>query len=448
MDLKIVLTLRMVGVAIISLLLMSVFFVAHSNHQSRQTNIGTAEKVGSQLEMQLLKIRAGIDLSYHYPDLYPLIDGAAAIGSCIHILGEDQQVLAGECWGRTGRTAPEWFASLYTKVFENNQPITRPIRLEGHPKGSVMITPDMATTIVQAWDDTGRSLSMSAATLLLLCTLAYWAIASALHPTKQILSGLGRLADGDFSTRLPPFRLIELERISQVFNQMAANLETTTKERTELASRLVSAQEEERRHLARELHDEFGQNLAAINALASSIRQSTNSTQPELAAEAHSITNIVMAMMETMRTTQERLRPFELDELGLPDAIRSLAEEWNRRLKGQMQFVCDIDDRCTDLPMPLCVNLYRIAQECVTNAIKHSQATHVMLSLKILSSEHAVKLKITDNGTTQDSRQTHKESAGVIGMNERAMALGGQLKVAKASPTGTTVWCQIPIGTA
>ena len=133
--------------------------------------------------------------------------------------------------------------------------------------------------------------------------LQYVAIGRALRPTKDILAGLDRLTRGDLSCRLPDFRLIELQRISEVFNTLAASLDRTTRERTALAARLVDGQEQERRHLARELHDELAQNLSAISAAAASIKATAEAECPALLPEASSLAQTSMAVMRSLRTT-------------------------------------------------------------------------------------------------------------------------------------------------
>ena len=115
-------------------------------------------------------------------------------------------------------------------------------------------------------------LGLSAATIGALGILVYFVVERALRPTRDVVSGLNRLAAGDLKCRLPPFRLAEMQRISDVFNDLANTLEVATSERADLARRLVEAREQERRHLARVLHDELAQSLSAMSATAASIK--------------------------------------------------------------------------------------------------------------------------------------------------------------------------------
>ena len=125
-------------------------------------------------------------------------------------------------------------------------------------------------------------LGLTALVIGAICILQYGAMSRVLRPTKDILAGLDRLARGDLSSRLPRFQLIELQRISEAFNTLAANLERTTREKKELAAKLVDQQEQERLDLARDLHDELAQSLTAMSAVAASIKATAESECPAL----------------------------------------------------------------------------------------------------------------------------------------------------------------------
>src|SRR5258708_26763243 len=164
-----------------------------------------------------------------------------------------------------------------------------------------------------------------------LCVLVYAALADALPPARAIRAGLERLAAGDLSARLPSFDLAELSAVGNVFNQLAGRRETTLEERKALTQRLIVVQDEERQHLARELHDEFGQCLAAISAVAASAGQTARQECPALLSECQSIARTAAHMMDALRGALLRLRPPDIDELGLAASLEGLVAGWNRR---------------------------------------------------------------------------------------------------------------------
>ena len=124
---------------------------------------------------------------------------------------------------------------------------------------------------------------------------------------------------------MPHFRLIELQRISEAFNTLAANLERTTREKMQLAAKLVDHQEQERLDLARDLHDELAQSLSAMNAVAASIKATAENECPALVPDARNLSQTSMAVMRALRTTLRTLRPPEIDDFGLAASLAVLA---------------------------------------------------------------------------------------------------------------------------
>src|SRR5262249_27175732 len=191
--------------------------------------------------------------------------------------------------------------------------VVRPVSYRDKPYGSVVVTTEHAAVVAAIWKEVSGMLGLTGLVIGAICVLQYGAISRALRPTKDILAGLDRLARGDLSCRLPNFRLIELQRISEVFNNLAASLDRTTREKTELAAKLVDNQEQERLDLARDLHDELAQSLSAMSAVAASIKATAETECPALVPEANNLSQTSMAMMRSLRTTLETLRPPEID---------------------------------------------------------------------------------------------------------------------------------------
>ena len=160
-------------------------------------------------------------------------------------------------------------------------------------------------------------------------------LARALRPTRAIGAGLNQLAANDLSARLPRFDLAELSAISGVFNTLAERLQTTLAERNALTRKLIEVQDEERRHLARELHDEFGQSLSAIAAQAAAAAHTAERECPPLYEECRGISRTTAHMMETLRGALVRLRPPDVEELGLTLSLESLVASWNGFEKGR-----------------------------------------------------------------------------------------------------------------
>jgi signal transduction histidine kinase len=213
-----------------------------------------------------------------------------------------------------------------------------------------VVSIDRQSLIGQSWRETSRLVTVMAVVLSALCVLVYAALAQALRPTRVIRAGLERLAAGDLTARLPPFDLAELSAVGSVFNHLAGSLQTTLAERNALTRRLIAVQDEERQHLARELHDEFGQCLAAIGAVAASAGLTARQQCPALISECQSIARTAAHMMDALRGALLRLRPPDVDELGLAASLEGLVAGWNARCGGRTHFSIELSGEFDVLP--------------------------------------------------------------------------------------------------
>lgn len=318
-------------------------------------------------------------------------------------------------------------------------------------RGEAVASIDWQSLAGQSWRETSRLVTVMAAVLLGLCILVYAALARALRPTRVIRAGLAHLAAGDLSARLPSFDLAELSAVGHVFNDLASTLQTTLVERNALTRRLIAVQDEERQHLARELHDEFGQCLAAIAAVAASVGHTARQQCPALIPECLSIARTAAHMMDALRGALLRLRPPDVDQLGLAASLEGLVAGWNTRCGGHTRFAIALSGDFDALPPDFSASLYRIAQEAITNAAKHAQASQVTLRLCMQEAVGAgartqIELTVGDDGKA-DADLAAGSGMGLLGMRERIMALGGQLSMENAHP-GLTLRAQIPLPAA
>ena len=269
---------------------------------------------------------------------------------------------------------------------------------------------DPVTQIGQSWREASRLLSIMAVALAGLCLAVYAALARALRPTLSIQAGLKQLAANDLSARLPRFDLAELSAISEVFNTLAQRLQAALAERNALTRKLIEVQDEERRHLARELHDEFGQSLSAIAAQAAAAAHTAERESPTLREECRGISRTTAHLMETLRGALVRLRPPDVEELGLTLSLESLVASWNAFEKGRTRFDIAVIGDLDGLPASACANLYRVAQEAITNAAKHARARRVQLRLE--ANEADIVLTVEDDGEATGTESRAKSRHG------------------------------------
>src|ERR1019366_7089895 len=381
-DLKLRLALRVAALAAVCFLAVAAYTLFDSDRVARAKASRIAEIVAKDILLQQAQAQ-WFSLSTNLtPDLQRVAAPLMEPGLCIAYRDKAGAFRQGICSGALADeiAAPKSFAALYRAIFHPGEPISMPLLIEGEARGVAVATIDAATQIGQSWREASRLLSVMAFALVGLCLAVY--AARALRPTHVIRAGLKQLAANDLSARLPSFDLAELSAISDVFNALAQKLEATLAERNALTRKLIAVQDEERRHLARELHDEFGQSLTAIAAQAAAAAHTAERECPPLFEECRGILRTTTGMMETLRGALVRLRPPDIEELGLSLSLESLVASWNGVEKGRTRFEIAITGKVDDLPPSVCASLYRIAQEAITNAAKHAQARRVQLCLE------------------------------------------------------------------
>jgi signal transduction histidine kinase len=454
-DLKYRLTLRVAAVSALCFAAISAYFLVDADRSVHARIDGIAEIAAKTLSMQHSKAQWAKHLRPDFPDLDLFAGFVMTPGLCIGYREGDGEIVQRVCLGPpSGQSAPPWlFAAFYSAMFDPGREAVRPVLAQGNTRiGDAVVWLDPAVRTAEAWHGAGRLMTALMIALPLLCALVYAALARALRPTRLIRAGLERIASGDLAARLPPFDLAELSALRDVFNQLAESLALTLAERNELTRRLIALQDEERQHLARELHDEFGQSLAAIRALAASARQTAAQDCPALLSECDGIARTATLMMETLRGALFRLRPPDVEELGLAASLDGLISGWNGRSRGQPRFELRLAGDFDHLPAAIGDNLYRIAQEATTNAAKHAEATAVVLRLAMRDAADGdrlnhiakqIELVVEDDGRA--SERAVKSGMGLLGMRERVASLGGRLTFEARPGLGAVLRVIIPV---
>lgn len=445
MNLKFHLLSRIVLIALLCFLSATAYVLYSTDRQSQQEARLTADSLDKQLEFQLLRINAGFGRPGYFPDLDLWRSFNPVPGTCIRFLSVDRQPVRSVCSGEAMmvQSWPDGFAGLYRWLFNPGSEISRPVTFNNRFYGSINVAPSAQMQVARAWASISGMMGLSAMTILAVCLLVYAAITRALSPARLIVAGLDKMQHGDLSYRLPTFELIEWQQTAAAINQLATGQEQLLSERRRLVLKLMAIQEQERRYLARELHDEFGQCLAAINAVAASIVQTAGSDCPALIPEAQHISEITRHMLETVRGLLLRLRPSDIDELGLSASLNGLVMGWNARGGGNIHYQLDIAGDCERLTEPLPVTIFRIVQECLSNIAKHSDATEAKVTL--VTTAEAVELTIEDNGIADKLPFAGHSGIGLFGIRERATALGGRLQLQTADPHGLIVRVALPV---
>lgn len=258
--------------------------------------------------------------------------------------------------------------------------------------------------------------------------LLRWGLAP-LDRLSRLMTTVDLLRPGQ---RLPVTGSGEVAALIEAFNQMLQRLEA---ERGASSIRALSAQEDERRRIARELHDEIGQSLTAVLL---ELKRLADRVPEPLREDVRYTQETTRTSLEDVRRIARRLRPDVLEDLGLVSALTALTTQFATHTALRVHRHLP-----TDLP-PLSPQtelvLYRIAQEALTNTARHSDATAAELSLTHQGG--GVLLRIDDNGKGLNGAP---EGAGIQGMRERALLVGGQLTLGPGPAGGTRISLQVPI---
>jgi two-component system sensor histidine kinase UhpB len=288
--------------------------------------------------------------------------------------------------------------------------------------------------------DQRRQFLVLALAIVLTLVVNIWVLRRRFEPLERLLDTMERI---DLSR---PGRRVELDpamaadstdiqRLAAAFNRMLQRLENERRRSGEL---VLKAQEEERRRVARDLHDEVNQ---ALTALLLRLEAAAQHSPPELKDELDETKQLAnQAMMELLDLARQ-LRPAALDDHGLTAALATQVRDYDRR--GPARASLDLDQGLADLPQDVELVIYRVAQEALANAVRHSGADHIDVSLGRIDS--CAVLQVSDDGRGFAFADETK-GLGLSGMRERALLVDGSLVIDSRPGKGTTVRLEVPFG--
>jgi len=338
--------------------------------------------------------------------------------------------------------APAWFIRL---VKPPPTEIRHWLYNPAIPPTGIIIRADPVDEINENWHEVRSILILLLVFIVLANLLVYLTIGKYLAPIDTILSGLSDIEKGNYQLELPHFRLPELDRISQQFNHMAKVLLESKAKNQLLTQRTLEIQEEERRHLAQELHDELGQTITAIKAVATAVMNAQQPDKKQVNSSVKTIIEYSDHIYKVAKNMMHRLRPSVLDEFGLVKALQTMIDDWNSR---QDDIFCQfsfsgIPANLTDA---LNISLFRIVQESLTNALKHSSASKILITLNAQNSSanKEISLMIQDDGVGLDQEKT-VTGLGLVGMRERVEMNNGRIELSSDANSGLRIDILIPI---
>jgi two-component system sensor histidine kinase UhpB len=342
---------------------------------------------------------------------------------------------------------PEWFIKLVEPKVEI---VERRIRY-----GTLVISSSAAGSIREAWSGFRQLMWVGLAFFILLNTLVYLLLSHSLRPINRILAAINSIERGDLTTRLPELALPEFDRIGHSLNRMAESLtaERQLEENRQLTFLIQKHIEDERRSLARELHDELGQYVTAIKSFAVGIANKAKSNSntagmPEIASSAQVIVSAANEIYDGMHNIVRQLRPGSLDNLGLAETLKDVVSNYQAQypdIKIKLHLSQNLESgNLATLGETVSINLYRIVQESLNNAFKYAQATEINIGLT-QSAAGELLLTIQDNGIGMDVESVDQTTHfGLLGMRERTQALNGTFNIISEPTQGTVINITVP----
>jgi two-component system, NarL family, sensor histidine kinase UhpB len=348
---------------------------------------------------------------------------------------------------KVGRDAPQWYSSLVSS------PLTaKEIAL---PKGRIVLQADPSRATLDGWDDLRPMLWTVLGGLALANLLVYALIGRVLKPLRLLVDGLGHVAQGAYDTRLPALSGHEGQQISTAFNGMAQSVQDSAAarrqaqeatqalaENRELTQIIQERIEQERGAIARELHDEMGQQVTAIKSMGLAIARKAAGQDAMIEQSARLVMDCADQIYDGVHRLMAKLRPLALDRFGLRDALQDLLDD-RRAHHPEVALHISMHGQLDGLDDAVTTAVYRIVQEAVNNALRHAQASRIDVQLD--ASAAVLQLVVTDNGQGQLAQFQSPGHYGVLGMRERAQALGGSFDLEQMEPVGVRVRVSLPM---
>lgn len=347
---------------------------------------------------------------------------------------------------KAGREAPAWFVQLVAPPPQRQEVVLG--------AGRLIIEANASRAILDGWDNLMRLALTAGGALALLALAVLWAVSRALRPLARVVSGLERLEQGDYAHRLPPLAGgREVALIGQAVNRLGQSIEATLTERlrtAEARQQLAQSQqwalatearlEAERRDIAAELHDEFGQSVTAIRALARAVAARIPEADAAGRRSAALIDEEAARLYDAMHGMIPRLTPLALAPLGLPDALADLLAS-QRTYHPAMTFHLDAPP-APPLPPATALAAYRMVQEALSNAVRHSGGAQVWVTAQ--AADGLLHLAVRDDGQGLPAT-TRPGAQGLAGLRQRVQALGGRVEMGAGPEGGAQVQAWLPL---
>jgi two-component system sensor histidine kinase UhpB len=290
----------------------------------------------------------------------------------------------------------------------------------------------------------GLALAFTLAGVVLSAVVNYIVLKTAFRPLITLQRAASTVRAGNLSARAEPSTLSDpqMEQLSDTFNTMLDTLEERNMQLRRVAAQVIGAQEEERKRIARELHDQTAQTLTTLLVRLKLLEKADSAEK--LRDGLAEMRSLLAGTMDDVRELSRSLRPTLLDDLGLVPALEAYLNQLKERTTQRINFVVRGFERANRLPGLLELVCYRVVQEGVTNAMRYASAQQIDVVLERTSDLVRVSIKDDGNGFDLESERA-TNGLGILGMRERAELAGGTFSLKSKSGLGTLICLEIPL---
>ena len=322
---------------------------------------------------------------------------------------------------------PFWFIALIENFSQEIFFSKINIEQRGELTGYILIKPEPIYEYAEIWQQIKVGLWIIGTFLILINIVVLILFSHMIKPINKIIEGFERLESGNYKSKIMKSNILELDIIGKKFNSMIDNLRQSNNKIHKLSQNLIDVQEQEKSELARDLHDELGQSLTALQAEAASISKASKKKSRDEA-----IFNVIKLSKNMMLSTREIIKKLNLgliEDLGLKSALIELFENWKRRFK-EVKFEYEIDEKSLKkITKKKTAHLYRIFQEALTNIAKHSDPKNIQINVNYLEVNGKTRISISNDGIKNET--SNQEGLGLLGIAERVDQINGTIEISK-----------------
>ncbi len=347
---------------------------------------------------------------------------------------------------------PPWFQRL---IGQPRMVARLPVDVDGMNYGDLVISSKSSDEIREIWESTQELVIYGALLAAMTIGLASLIVKRAVDPVIHLGEALSKLEEGNYLVRVPEAGPPEIAAIGAKLNALASALGRERTRNSRLTERMLDIQDAERKELAHELHDELGPHLFTLRAAAAALGQESRKASPDttrLVQGSATLVEQIEAIQRTNRRVLERLRPVTLSQFGLAEALGNLAAGWRKERPDVV-----LDGRVTGLERlseSVELTIYRVVQEGLTNAYRHSGAKRIGFEVapagmpgtpsSAADSKTAgmILVRVHDDGAGM--RKPDRASFGLTGMQERVAAVGGTIEIREGQGRGVEIIAGIP----